>query len=168
MSNHLRLKIGDLVVRYGKVLKVSQLNKDTISLQPLSKLQSSNGLTFTIKFDSPQEGHLRRLISKDKLKQLMNQIIKKPITKEDCPVYDSNSALNSNRLADSLWVIKTLFLEKQEKSNTLPGGKLTIFQKALIQITEEVAAVTNTTIEKAKTQLLSALKISTDSSLKNS
>ncbi|MFH0943452.1 MAG: hypothetical protein V1810_04755 [Candidatus Beckwithbacteria bacterium] len=160
MANTTNLTVGDLVVRYGKVMKVFQINQDTVSLQPFSTLKTKNSLTFTLKRGQAHEGHIRPLVSKAKLKQLLDLIIKKPLTKDRCPVYNADTALRQNKFADTLWVIKTLWLEKQEKSNTLPGGKLTIFQQALIQITEEIAAVNHISPQQAKILLLSGLKSS--------
>ncbi|MDZ7586302.1 MAG: hypothetical protein U0946_00990, partial [Patescibacteria group bacterium] len=103
---------------------------------------------------------IRKLISKTKLKQLLDLIINKTITQKHCPVYNAASALNSNQLNDTLWIIKTLWLEKQEKSDILPGGKLTIFKKAIIQTTEEIAAINNISPDQATSLLMSGLKSS--------
>lgn len=160
MRDSFQLNIGDLVVRHGKVLKVLQINQDTISLQPFFCYQTSNNLTFTLKLQNAYDGHIRQLVSKGKIKSLFNLIIKKPVIKSNPPIFDSKTALNNNQLEDSLWVIKTLWLEKQEKSNILTGGKLSIFQRALLQTTEEIAAVNNTSPEQAKLLLFSGLESS--------
>ena len=158
MISKLNLTVGDLVVRYGKVLKVFQIKKDAVSLRPFFNSQSSHGLTFTLKQKSVSQGHVRRLVSKTKLKDLLNLIIKKSIAKDRCPAFDSDTALN--RLTDALWVLKTLWLEKQERSDTLATGKSNIFQRVLLQTAEEIAAVNRTSPERAKLQLLSGLKAS--------
>ncbi|AKM79219.1 MAG: hypothetical protein UX85_C0007G0086 [Candidatus Beckwithbacteria bacterium GW2011_GWB1_47_15] len=160
MISKLNLTVGDLVVRYGKVLKVFQIKKDAVSLRPFFNSQSSHGLTFTLKQKSVSQGHVRRLVSKTKLKDLLNLIIKKSIAKDRCPAFDSDTALNRNRLTDALWVLKTLWLEKQERSDTLATGKSNIFQRVLLQTAEEIAAVNRTSPERAKLQLLSGLKAS--------
>lgn len=160
MTNILSFAVGDLVVRNGKVLKIFKISQETISLQPFFHCRSNNGLTFTLKRDLVNDGHIRRLVSKTKLKKLLNLIIKKTISLDRCPDYNAASALISNKLTDTLWIIKTLWLQRQENSNTLPGGKLSIYQKALIQTTEEIAAINQTSPEHAKLLLMSDLKSS--------
>jgi RNA polymerase-interacting CarD/CdnL/TRCF family regulator len=163
MTSTLRLSLGDLVVRHGKVLKVSQINQNTVGLQPFFDFQGNHGLTFTLELKNAYDGHIRRLVSKSKIKTLLKLIIKKSTSKTNPPVFDAKTALSHNQLEETLWVIKTLWLEKQEKSDTLPSGKSTIFRKAMLQATEEIAATNHTSPEQAKSLILSGLK----SNLKN-
>ena len=160
MEETFSMAVGDLVVRYGKILKVFRIKKGTIGLQPFFHLQTSNGLTFTLMTAHAHDGHIRRLASKAKIEKLLNLIIKKPTTKNIDPDFDPKTALSDNKLAKTLFVIKTLWLEKQEKSGILPGTKSTVFRQAMIQATEEIAAVNQTSPEQVKLLILSGLKFS--------
>lgn len=158
MTDRLRLTVGDLVVRHGKVLKVFQIKKNTISLKPFFDFQGNNGLTFTLKLKNAYDGHIRQLVSKNKIKALLNLIIKKSATKTSPFVFDTKTALSHNQLEETLWVIKTLWLEKQKKSDILLGGKLTIFRQAMLQATNEIAARNRTSPKQAESLILSGLK----------
>ncbi len=160
MDKILRLKVDDLVVRNGKVLKVFKVSQNTVSLRPFFHSRANNSLTFTLNLNQDNNGHIRKLISKTKLKQLLSQIINKTVSGDCCPAYNAASALNNNQLKNTLWTIKTLWLEKQEKSDILPGGKLTTFRQAMLQATEEIAAINHTSPDQAKLLLLSGLKSS--------
>jgi len=160
MANKLNFSVNDLVVRYGKVLKVLRINQKTVSLQPFFHIKSSRGLTYVLKLNNAYDGHIRQLASKAKLKQLLKLIIKKPIAKKQCPAFNSSTALSFNKLTNTLWTVKTLWLEKQANSNSLTGGKFNIFQQAVNQTTEEMAAINQTAPEQEKLLLLSALKSS--------
>lgn len=156
----LNLKIDSLVVRYGKVLKVSKIEEEVIQFKPFFSAQGDNDLTFTLKLDNVHDGHMRSLNSKDSIKTLLNSIIKKPIQEINLPKFDSKTALIGNQLEDTLWVIKNLWTEKKENSDTLPSGKQTILKKAILQAVNEIAAANNGLPDKAEAKLTSDLNSS--------
>lgn len=166
MAETLNLAVGDLVVRNGKILKVFKVKKDTINLRPFFHIQTSNGLTFTLLLAHTNDGHIRRLVSRNKIGKLLNLIIKKPTIKNDYPAFDTKTALSHNQLAKTLWVIKTLWLEKKEKLGILQGVKLTVFRQAMVQATEEIAAVNHTSPEEVKLSILSGLEFSQKANLR--
>lgn len=158
MSNKLELSVGDLIVRFGKILKVFQVKTDTVGLKPFFDFKGNNGLNYTLNKKNLDDGNIRLLVSKEKIKTLLNQIINKSSIEKDSPVFDAKTALCQNKFEETLWVIKNLWLEKKEKMNTLSGGKLTIFKRAINQASEEIAASSNISIEKAELLIMSGLK----------
>ena len=158
MTAKLKLKVGDLVVRFGKILKVFQVKQDTVNLKPFFDLKGNNGLTYSLNKKNLDDGNIRLLVSKDKIKTLLNQIINKATLETDSPVFDAKTALCQNKFEETLWVIKNLWLEKKEKLNTLSGGKLSIFKRAINQASEEIAASNNITPEKAELLIMKGLK----------
>lgn len=160
MAQTLNLVIGDLVIRGGNILKVFQIKKNTIGLRPFFHLKTNKNLTFTLLLAHINDGHIRRPTSKNKIEKLLNLIIKKPTAEKDFPVFDTKTALSHNQLAKTLWVIKILWLEKQEKSGILQGVKLTVFRQAMLQAAEEIATANNISPEEAKLLILSDLKFS--------
>ena len=55
-------------------------------------------------------------------------------------------------------MIKALWSEKKSRSGVLAGGKLTLYQQALTQAVEEVAAVEGVVPDEAKQLIFEALK----------
>ena len=157
MTGTLRLNIGNLVVRHGKILKVFKANQNTVELQPFFDFKGNNDLTFTLSLKNANDGHIRQLVSKAKIKTLLKLIIKKSASKTNPPVFNAKTALTQNQFEETLWVIKTLWLEKKENSDTLSSGKSTIFRRAMLQATEEIAATNRISPEKAKSLILSGL-----------
>jgi len=157
MTGRLRLNIGDLVVRHGKILKVFKISQDTVELQPFFDFKGNNDLTFTLNLKNANDGHIRQLVSKTKIKTLLNLIIKKSAAKANLPVFNAKTALTHNQLEETLWVIKTLWLEKKKNSDILSSGKSTIFRRAMLQATEEIAATNRTSPKNAKSLILSGL-----------
>lgn len=154
----LNLTAGDLVVRFGKILKVAKISTESVILKPFFDFKGNNGLTYSLNTKNLNDGHIRLLISKEKIKTLLNQIINKPTDEKDSPVFDAKTALCQNKFEETLWVIKNLWLEKKQKLNTLSGGKLSIFKRAIGQASEEIAASNNISTEKAEHLIMSGLE----------
>ena len=155
----MNLKKGDLIVRHGKVLKVSLIEKDSIDLQPFFESQASNGLTFTINVSQINDGYIRKLPNKAEVKKMIKEINKKQASGAKLPAFDIKTALTQNKLEDTLAIIKTLSIIKEENDGVLMGGKLTTYRLAMRQATNEIAAVNDISIENAETFLRKSLKI---------
>lgn len=158
MLNTLSLAVGDLIVRHGKVLKVSQVKKDSIDLQPYFNFKESHGLTYSVQLQNSNNVSLRKPVSREKAEQLLVSISKQPSQTLEINLLETKSALNTNELAETLKVLRKLWLEKQDKSGFLAGGKLGIYQQAMIQATQEIAAAKGILLEQAELLILSTLK----------
>ncbi|MCX6816343.1 MAG: hypothetical protein NTZ93_00510 [Candidatus Beckwithbacteria bacterium] len=158
MLNTLSFAVGDLLVRHGKVLKVSHVKKDSIDLQPYFNLKASHGLTYSVQLQNSHNPNLRKPVSREKAEQLLVSISKLPNKTAALNLLEIKSALNTNELAETLKLLQQLWLEKQDKSGFLAGGKLGIYQQAMIQATQEIAAAKGILLEKAELLILSTLK----------
>ena len=151
-------KVGELLVRFGKILEVAEVKIDCLILRPFFNLKSNNNLTYSIPNKNLKSNRIRRLVTKKQLELLLKNIIKKTSAAKEINVAESKSSLTSNDLADSLQLIKTLWLEKQTNAGFLPGGRLSLYQQALTQVSEEIAAVKGTLPDQAKLLILASLK----------
>ena len=158
MARNFKVKIGDLLVRFGKILKVSQIKEGSVELRPFFNTKSSNGLTYSIQDTSLDSGSVRHLVSKEKLGVILAKILKATTTTLEINVTESKVSLSTHELTDSLRIIKDLWLEKQNHAGFLPGGRLSLYQQALIQASEEIAAVKGILPEQAKLLVLTTLK----------
>jgi RNA polymerase-interacting CarD/CdnL/TRCF family regulator len=150
-------KVGELLVRFGKILQVAEVKIDCLVLRPFFNSKSSHDLTYSIPNQNLKSGRLRRLVTKKQLELLFTNIFKKTSTAKEINVTESKVSLSSNDLADSLQLIKTLWLEKQTHAGFLPGGRLSLYQQALNQVSEEIAAVKGTLPDEAKLLVLTSL-----------
>ncbi len=150
-------KVGELLVRFGKILQVAEVKIDCLILRPFFNLKSSNGLTYSIPNQNLKSGRVRRLVTKKELESLLKNIIKKTSSAKEINVTESKVSLTSNDFADSLELIKNLWLEKQTHAGFLPGGRLSLYQQALNQVSEEIAAVKGTLPDEAKLLVLTSL-----------
>ena len=151
-------KVGELLVRFGKILQVAEVKIDCLVLRPFFNLKSNNDLTYSIPNKNLKSGRLRRLVTKKQLESLFTNILKKTSAAKEINVTESKVSLSSNDLADSLQLIKTLWVEKQTHAGFLPGGRLSLYQQALNQVSEEIAAVRGTLPDEAKLLVLTSLK----------
>ncbi len=151
-------KVGDLLVRFGKILKVAAVKTDSTELLPFFNSKSSNGLTYSVQNQNLENSHVRRLVTREKLKQLLELILIKNSVAVAINVTETKTTLSTNQLAESLQLIKDLWLEKQNHAGFLPGGRLSLYQQALSQASEEIAAVKGIIPDQAKLLVLSTLK----------
>lgn len=158
MTNLSSLKKGDLVVRYGKVLKVIQINKNTVELQPYFNLQANNDLTYSIQLQQTDQRYIRPLTTKKQVTQLLKSIKTKLKQSNAVNYADIESNLKTNLLEETLLAIKTLLIEKRSQNGILPSRKLKLFRQAMLQASEEISISNKILPEKAKLLILSSLK----------
>ena len=156
--NNLKLRVGDLVIRHGKVLTVTQVNKNSIDLQPYFNFAASHGLTYSVQLVETDNEHIRKPVAGGKIKELLTLIFKKPSPAVENNLVETRLALNTNQLAETLKIIKSLWQEKLAKSGFLAGGKLGLYRQALLQATEEIAAAKGILPKQAELLVLSSLK----------
>ena len=151
------LKVGDLLVRFGKILKISAIKTDSVELHPFFNLKTSSGLTYSIPSESLNHGQIRPIVTLEKLNQLLKTLFIKssPVSVD---VIDTKNALNTHELSETLLLVKSLWLEKQNHTGFLPSGRLSLYQQALTQSTEEIAAIKSILPDEAKLLVLSLLK----------
>jgi len=154
----LTLTAGDLIVRFGRVLKVLGIKDKKVAFSPRFASQKTGGLTYLIPVENITGSNYRRIVTKDKLKSLFGSILTKPLPAENPEAVAVKASLAGNSLTETFTVIKALWSEKKSKSGTLAGGKLSLYQQALEQAVEEVAAVKGIVPDKAKLMIMEALK----------
>lgn len=158
MDRTTKFSVGDLLVRFGKILRISEINSDTIQMRPFFQMKMNNGLTYLINNKNLYKDNIRKLVSKETLKQLFNKVFLTNTETAEINVVESRSVLSEQGLEESLQLIKMLWLEKKSHTGNLPGGKLTLYQQAVDQASEEIAAVKGILPQQAKLLLLAALK----------
>lgn len=154
----MKFKVGDLVVRFGKILKISTIMAESIKLRPFFNLQSNHGITYSIPSQNFTDGHIRPLVSQENLSQLLKLNLTRNSDAVTVNVTETKTTLSTHELSESLELIKTLWLEKQTHAGFLPGGRLNLYQQALTQASEEIAAIKGILPEAAKTLVLNTLK----------
>ena len=154
----LTLTAGDLIVRFGRVLKVLGIKDKKVAFVPRFASSKNGGLTYLIPAKNITGSNYRRIVTKDKLKSLFGSILTKPIPAEEPDKVIVKASLAGNNLTETFTVIKALWSEKKSKSGILAGGKLSLYQQALEQAVEEVAAVKGIVFDKAKLLIMEALK----------
>ena len=158
MKDGLVLKVGDRVVRYGRVLKVFQIKNEMVYFQPNFTSPSNNSLTYQVSAKNVHASNIRKVVSKKELQQLFKSILSQPAELGSINSMEVRLSLTNNDLTETLKALKNLWLERIGKTASLASGKLSIYQQALEQATEEVAAVKNVALDKAKQAIMSALK----------
>lgn len=158
MTDLSAFKPGNLVVRYGKILKVIKLTQDCLVLRPYFNQQNSHHLTYTVKLQMSSDSFIRPLCSKSQLAKIMDNLMAKTGERIAGRWQRIQDNPKTNSLKDSLFTIRALWLEEQANNHYLPGGKKNIFQACLDQAAQEIAAINRTQIETAKQYILKIIK----------
>jgi len=159
MLDGLKLKRGDLVVRYGRMLEVTRIDEETVFLKPhFGAANNRGGLNYSLPLKNMAMIKLRRAASKEKLDRLLKAELNLIDNEGGMLSLNLKDPLENNDVAETIKVVKMLWREKKANSGSLPSGRLSIYQEALEQLTEEMAAVRGLTLEKAKIKLSAALK----------
>jgi RNA polymerase-interacting CarD/CdnL/TRCF family regulator len=158
MDRGVKLAVGDVLVRFGRILRVCGIKTETIEMRPFFEIRSNNGLTYSIQHKNLDSTQIRKLVTKEKLKELFQSVLARESLPMEVNVVESRSGLNVTDLGDSLRLVKTLWQEKQNHAGFLPGGKLTLYQQALAQASDEIAAVKGIAPDDAKKLILASLK----------
>lgn len=156
MSDLTTLKPKDLVVRYGKVLKVLKITKKEIELQPYFVVNKNNQITYTVQLQKTNRDYIRPLSTKKEVSALLKELSKASELTKDYLKIQSNP--KTNTLKDSLSVIKALIIEKKNNDGVLPSGKMNIYKLAMNQATEEIAACNKIKPENAEKLILKFAK----------
>jgi len=160
MSGELKLKFRDIVVRYGRVLKAFKISKGMVFLKPYFKTNNNSmDLIYSLPLKNIGLTKIRRIVSKEKLDSLFELILNKFGKDGEVVISATKELLGNNDLTETMKVVKNLWLEKEAGLGSLSGGKLTAYRQALDQTTEEVAAVRGLSLEKAKIEVVSALRV---------
>lgn len=156
MKDSLKLKASEVVVRFGKVLKVIKVDKEMVYLKPFfDKGGNRGGLSYSLPVNKLVMAKLRRVASKKELDKLWKNVFQR--SEEQVEKININKAMESNKLKEIMKVVALLGREKTSLG-MLPGGKLRIYKEALEQLVAEVAVVEELSLEKAKVKVEDILK----------
>jgi RNA polymerase-interacting CarD/CdnL/TRCF family regulator len=159
MLEVLKLKVGDLMVRYGRVLKITKISKGVVFLKPYFDAKNNMGrLSYSLPIKNMKMNKLRRVLSKGELDKLLKKALMEPDKDKELLALKMKDPLENNDLAETMKVVRMLWLEKRANSGSLPGGKLTVYKQALEQLVGEAAAICGLTLEKADIKINTVLK----------
>lgn len=171
MNNNKKFKVGDKIVRFGKVYRIFKISKQktfegkeekTIFFRPYFKTKKEErDLIFSFPIEKIDKVNIRRPFSKRRLEELLSGLSKKSDIKEYINVAKTREVLTQNDLNKTVEILKTIWREKKNESKILTKSKKDIFDLSMRYLAEEAAFVLGVSLGTARKKVKKALEKST-------
>lgn len=162
MINLNKLKIGDVIVRFGQVYKVFKIekkdDKSMIFYKKLVKNLRHASSIFSIPQKSIEKTKIRPPISKKELDALLGPKLKAFEVDLTINLNTIKAVLNTDEPEDVVKMLKNLTAAREAGDGKLPFSKREVYDSLLNRLASEVAFVYDETEEKAKEIINQALE----------
>jgi len=167
MKDKKSLKVGDRIVDFGQVYRIFKIEKQkrakgkeetVIFFRPYFKTKQNRTLICSIPVNNIKKTKIRRPISKKELRKLLKELSQKSDIEIPINITRAKEMLNLNDPHEIVRILKSLWLEKNDKSTSFTKTREKVLRLAIKRLVEEVALVNNMSIEKAKSQIEEALE----------
>jgi RNA polymerase-interacting CarD/CdnL/TRCF family regulator len=160
-------KVGDKIVDFSQVFRIFKTKRrkkpngekeKVIFFRPYFKTPKNQTLVCSIPVKNIKKTKIRRPISKKKLKELLKSLSQKSDIDIPINISRAKDMLNSNDPEKIAWVLKGLWLEKNDESTNFTKNREKVFKIAIKELVEEIAFVSGTSTRKAKKRIKKYLK----------
>jgi len=166
MSAKKKLKVGDKIVRLGRVYKIFKSEKrkkgksweKIIFFKPFFKRQGRRTLVCSIPAKNIEKTGIRRLFTKKKLQKILTELGKKSTVKTSLGVAQAKKILKENNPYKTARVLKYFWLDKHDESTNFTKSRKDVFKMAMRRLVEEVAFVKSISLTKAKKKIRKTLE----------
>lgn len=167
MKDKKSLKVGNKIVDFGQVYRIFKIEKQkrakgkeetVIFFRPYFKTKQNRTLICSIPVNNIKKTKIRRPISKKELRKLLKELSQKSDIEIPINITRAKEMLNLNDPHEIVRILKSLWLEKNDKSTSFTKTREKVLRLAIKRLVEEVALVNNMSIEKAKSQIEEALE----------
>jgi len=146
-------KVGDKIIDFGQVYKIFKIEKKVVHFRPYYKTKQNRTLTCSIPVKNIGLTNIRKPISKNRVKKLLERLSEKEERGEPVNAKEVGEKLKLNRPETTARILKKLWLDKQDLSKNFSGSKRNIMNLSIKQLVEEVAFVLDISIAKAKKKI---------------
>lgn len=156
-----RFKTGDRIVEAGRVFRIFKTRYEkngegeehkVIYFKPQYK-KNKNALVCSIPVDSADEARIRKPTTKTEFKDILKYLGKETKIKGKINTSTLNDKLNKNKVKTTAYVLKKLWVDKNNDNTSFSPTKKRIYRKAFRNLSEELAWLEDTTVKKAKKKI---------------
>lgn len=161
-----KIKVGTVIVERGRVYRVFKLkeerynskNQKVIYYKPYFEEPTQNGLVCSIPIESIEEANIRIPSTRKEIREIVSDLKRQVRLRNILLAKDAKSAVNENDILETVNVIKKFWAERKKRdSGKLPKSKEDILDSALDQVVQEIAYVSDISLEKAQEKVTAAL-----------
>jgi RNA polymerase-interacting CarD/CdnL/TRCF family regulator len=168
MTNIQSLKVGDKIIRFGKVYEIFKLveekNPETEELEkiiyfkPVYESQDSQTLICSIALSNLDLTDIRRPLSEDEVDELLDFLRSKIEMKSRFNTRSAKELIKSNEPKKIAMILKKLAIVRRDPDTNFTYTKKRLFKSALKKLQEEVALVKGTSTKEAQEMIIEILK----------
>jgi len=167
MKDKKPFKVGDKTIDFGQVYRIFKIKKKKdvedkeekiIHFRPYFRTKQNKTSSCSIPVKNIGLTHIRRPISKRKLKELLKSLSKKPETKKPINTKKVRNTLNLNKAQKTAQVLKRIWLDKNDESTNFTKAKRDILDSLMKGLVEEVAFVFGISVAQARKKIKGRLK----------
>lgn len=167
MKDKKSFKVEDKIVDFGQVFKIFKIKKQkgakgkeegVVFFRPYFKTRQNRTLVCSIPVSNIDKTNIRRPISKTELKQLLRTLSKKPDIETPINIRRARDVLNLNDPHETARILKSLWIEKNDKSTNFTKTRESVFSLSMKRLVEEVAFVSGVSLIKARKKIKAALE----------
>lgn len=164
MKKKKKYEVGDKIVEVGQVFKIFKIKKvknsngeleKVIFFRPYYKTKQGNNLVCSIPVKNIKKADIRRPISREEFRQLINKLKKKWKVEEFPAINKPKELLKLSHPSDTVRLLKTLWKEKAQSEN-FSKSKRDIFNLAMERLVQEFALVSKVSLKEARKRINSA------------
>lgn len=168
MKNNKQFKVGDKIVRFGKIYRIFKISRrknfegnktKTIFFRPYFKSKKQEkGLTFSIPIKNLDKTNIRKPLSKKKLKEILDKISEKSKSKININTSKAKEILKKNNPIKATQILKALWKEKNDKSKSLTKTQNDIYNLSMRHLSEEIRFVFDVSLATARKKIKKSLE----------
>lgn len=160
-------KVGNKIIDFGQVYRIFKIEKrksaedkkeKVIHFKPYYKTKQNKDLVCSIPVKNIGLTHIRKPISKNRMKQLLKKLSEKENKKRPINTTPSKEKLRLNKLSTTAQILKRLWLDKQDESTNFTGNKQNLLNLSMKRLVEEAAFVSNISLAKAGKKIKESLR----------
>lgn len=160
-------KVGGKIIDFGQVYRIFKIknrksteNKKVkvIHFKPYYKTKQDKDLVCSIPVKNVSLTHIRKPISKNRMRQLLKKLSEKEDKKRPVNTTQAKEKLRLNRPETTVKILKRLWLDKQDESTSFTSNKKNLLNLSMKRLVEEVAFVFDISVAKARKKIKRALR----------
>lgn len=161
-----KYKVGDRIVEAGRVFRIFKVRYDkngeneekkVIYFKPQFK-KNTNALECSIPVESALDAGIRKPSTKTEFKDLLKMLTKRGRKNGKINTAGLKDKLNKNRAKTTAYVLRKLWLDKNNENTSFSPTKKRIYKKALRNLSEELAWLEKTTVKRARDKIKKKLE----------
>lgn len=160
MTNLNKLKVGDVIIRFGQVYKVFKVekkdDKDMVYYQKVFTPENRTPSIFSIPQESVEKTKMRKALTKKELDNLLDKDLKEMEVDTSASLNALKAVRNTDDPTEVLQTLKLLTVLRHD-ADKLPFSKKEVYSSLLKRLGSEVAFVYDVDQDKAKEIIEKAL-----------